>query len=70
VSIDPHRMNRDASLIAEEVVQHLTALVGAQVEITLEIQALVPDGVPDNVIRVVLENGKSLHFIDQAFEEE
>jgi predicted AAA+ superfamily ATPase len=70
VSIDPHRMNRDASVIAEEVVQHLTALVGAQVEITLEIQALVPDGVPDNVVRVVLENGKSLHFNDQAFEEE
>lgn len=70
VTIDPNRMNRDVSAIAEEVVQHLTALVGAQVEITLEIQAIVPGGVPDNVVRVVLENGRSLHFKDQAFEEE
>lgn len=63
-------MNRDVSAVAEEVVQHLTALVGAQVEITLEIQAVVPGGVPDNVVRVVLENGRSLRFKDQAFEQE
>ena len=38
VQIDPLRLGRDASRIAEEVVQHLSSIVGADVEITLEIQ--------------------------------
>jgi predicted AAA+ superfamily ATPase len=69
-SLDPKRISRDAAQIAEEVVQHLTALVGADVEVTIEIQARVPAGVPENVVRTVLENCRTLKFGSQGFEEE
>ena len=37
--------------IAEEVVSHLTGLIGAKVEVTLEIEAEIPDGAPEHVVR-------------------
>jgi len=70
VQIDAMRMNRDASKIADEVVQHLTALSGANVKITLEIEAEIPEGVPDEVFRTVMENCKTLKFKNQSFEPE
>jgi len=39
VRLDPARVGRDASRIAEGVIAHLTGLVGAHVEVTLEIAA-------------------------------
>ncbi len=70
VQLDPLRLGRDASRIAEEVVQHLTAIVGAEVEITLEIQAKIPDGAPDKIVRDVTENCRTLRFKDYGFEED
>jgi hypothetical protein len=52
------------------VIQHLTGLLGAKVKITLEIQADLPDGVPDGVIRTVSENCRTLKFETFGFEEE
>ena len=70
VTLDPIRAGRDAQKVIDEVVQHLTSLKGAKVEITMEIQANVPDGVPDNVVVIVSENCKTLKFTSQGFEEE
>ena len=70
VTLDPIRAARDAQQIIDEVVQHLTSLTGAKVEITMDIQANVPDGVPENVVVIVSENCKTLKFIAQGFEEE
>lgn len=70
VDIDPMRVNRDAAAIANEVIQHLTALNTAQVTVTIEIQADIPDGVPDDVIRTVSENCRTLKFSSQGFEED
>jgi predicted AAA+ superfamily ATPase len=69
VRLDPVRLGRDAGNIAQEVVAHLTGLVGSEVEITLEIQARVPDGAPDHVVRVVTENCRTLKFDNHGFEE-
>ncbi len=69
VTLDAIRMGRDATQIAQEVVQHLTKLLGAEVEITLEIHAKVPDGVPEQVVRTVNENCRTLHFKQFDFEE-
>jgi len=69
-TLDPMRVSRDASLIAEEVITHLVGLVGADVRVTLEIQAKIPDGAPENVVRIVTENGRTLKFVNQGFEEE
>jgi hypothetical protein len=62
VSLDPTRLARDASEIGEAVVAHLNGLVGAKVNVTLEIQAELPDGAPEDVVRTVTENATTLRF--------
>jgi hypothetical protein len=70
VDLDPERVGRDASQIADEVVSHLNSLVGAEVRVTLEIEAKVPKGVPENVVRTVTENSRTLKFESHGFEKE
>ena len=70
VDVDPMRVNRDAAAIANEVIQHLTSLNGAKVTVNIEIQADIPDGVPDDVVRTVTENCRTLKFTSQGFEQE
>ncbi len=69
VALDPARVGRDAGRIADEVIAHLTGLVGSEVTVTLEIEARVPSGAPDNVVRTVTENSRTLKFKVQGFEE-
>ncbi len=70
VQVDPMRLGRDASRIAEEVIQHLTGMVGSKVEITIEIQAELADGASDKLVRDVTENCRTLKFTDYGFEDE
>jgi hypothetical protein len=70
VDIDAMRINRDVPAIATEVIQHLTALNGAKVKITLEIEAELPDGVPDDIARTVMENCRTLKFNSQSLEQD
>ena len=51
VDLDAARVGRDAGKIAEEVIAHLSGLVGAKVTVTLEIAAEIPAGVPDPLQR-------------------
>jgi hypothetical protein len=69
VRLDATRLGRDAAKIADEVVAHLNAIVGANVEVTLEIQAEIPDGAPEKVVRDVTENCRTLRFENHGFEE-
>ena len=68
VQLDAARVGRDAGRIADEVIAHLEGLVGANVTVTLEIEATVPDGVSDNVVRTVTENSRALKFKSHGFE--
>ena len=70
VDLDATRVGRDASQIADEVIAHLAGLVGANVTVTLEIEAEIPDGAPEHVVRTVTENSQTLKFNNQAFERE
>ena len=70
VPLDSARVGRDAGRIADEVISHLAGLVGARVTVTLEIQAEVPSGAPDHVVRTVTENSRTLKFTNQGFEKE
>ena len=70
VTLDAARVGRDAGRIADEVIAHLSGLVGANVTVTLEIQAIVPDGVPDDAVRTVTENSRQLKFSSHGFEVE
>lgn len=61
-TLDAGRLGRDAGRITEEVLSHLAGLPGANANITLEIQVEIPDGVPENVVRTVMENCRTLKF--------
>ena len=68
--LDSTRVGRDAGRIAEEVIAHLAGLKDARVTVTLEIEAEIPEGAPDNVVRIVTENSRTLKFTSQGFEKE
>jgi hypothetical protein len=70
VSLDPARVGRDAGRIADEVIAHLAGLVGSSVKVTLEIEAQVEAGTPENVVRTVTENSRTLKFTTHGFEQE
>ncbi|HRY49076.1 MAG TPA: Swt1 family HEPN domain-containing protein [Candidatus Paceibacterota bacterium] len=70
VTIDAMRMGRDIATISKEVVEHLTSQLGSEVEITLDIHAKIPGGVPDKTVRDVSENCRTLKFKTHGFEKE
>lgn len=70
VQLDSLRVGRDAGRIADEVIQHLTKLIGSDVQVTLEIQAQLQDGASEKIIRDVTENCRTLRFDTFGFEEE
>ncbi|MCL5268276.1 MAG: Swt1 family HEPN domain-containing protein [Bacteroidetes bacterium] len=70
VTLDPERVGRDAGRIAEEVISHLSGLLGANVRVTLEVEADIPTGASDQVVRTVTENCRTLKFGSHGFEKE
>jgi hypothetical protein len=70
VQLDPARVGRDASRIADEVIAHLAGQVGANVTVTLEIAVTMPDGAPEQIVRTVTENSRTLRFSSHGFERE
>ena len=68
VQLDPARVGRDASRIADEVIAHLAGQVGADVSVTLEIEANLPTGASDQIVRTVTENSRTLKFTTHGFE--
>lgn len=70
VTLDATRVGRDAGRIADEVISHLAGLMNSKVKVVLEIEAIIPDGVSENVVRTVTENCRTLKFTTQGFEQE
>jgi len=72
VKINEFMMAKDSGVIMEEVVKHLTGIYSAKVQVTLEIEATIPEDVrvPENTVRTILENCTALKFKNPAFEEE
>jgi hypothetical protein len=70
VKLNSTRLSSSAGQIGDEIVQHLNALVGSEVEVTIEIHATVEDGIPDEIIRTISENARTLKFDQFGFEEE
>jgi predicted AAA+ superfamily ATPase len=48
--------------IYDELIKHLGAVEGAELEISLEISARKPEGFPEDKVRIVSENAKVLKF--------
>ena len=70
VELPADRVGKYAGEIAEEVIVHLNSLPDATVTVTLEIDAKVEAGVPEQVVRTVTENSKVLKFRSQGFEKQ
>ncbi len=69
VSLDPERYGRDINRLYQEVIQHLAAPECVELEITVEITASKKDGFPDDKIRIVSENARTLKFDQFGFED-
>ena len=63
VRLDPTRASLQMSAFVEEVMSHLQALQGAQIEMTLEVQVNAPGGIDEATARVVLENSAALKLV-------
>jgi predicted AAA+ superfamily ATPase len=71
VQLEALRVARHAGEIMDEVIKHLVGLNGADVQVTLEIQAKFPESVPDHIVRTVTENYRVLRFDNSTgFEED
>jgi len=69
-NLDPTRAGRDASRIADEVLAHLVSQPGSEVTVTIEIEAKLPQGASDQLVRTVTENSRTLKFTSHGFEKE
>ena len=69
VRLDPERYGRDINRLYQEVIQHLAAPEGVDLEITVEITASKKDGFPDDKTRIVSENARTLKFDQFGFED-
>ena len=70
VRLDSSRVGRDAGRIADEVIAHLAGQMGSEVTVTIEIEARLPNGATDQLVRTVTENSRTLKFDSQGFEKE
>ena len=62
-------MNRDVQNYLQEIIQHLTAVDGSYVELTLEVEVIAPDGIPRTTARTVSENCRTLKVTDFGFDD-
>lgn len=69
IEIDPTAMATQPAKIGQEIVRHLAAIPEGQVRVTIDIDATVPEGIPDDLRRVLNENSQTLKFKDHGFEE-
>ena len=68
--VDAERYSKGFAQLSQEVLQQLAALDGVDLEISVEIHAHRAGGFPDDKVRVVLENARTLKFEQSQFEAE
>ncbi len=65
--LDTTRINKDVNNLVQEVINYLSGLDSADVEITLEVSAKIPDGAPVPIVRTVTENCRTLKVKEFGF---
>ncbi|GAA4227923.1 Swt1 family HEPN domain-containing protein [Actinomadura meridiana] len=68
--LNPELPQKSFTKIYTELIQHLSAVDGTELEITLEISAKNAEGFPEDKIRIVSENAKVLKFDPFGFEDQ
>jgi hypothetical protein len=69
-TLNPDFYARDFGRITSEVIQHLAAVDGVELEVRLEITAVAKDGFDEAKVRTVSENAQTLKFDQSGFESE
>jgi hypothetical protein len=67
--LNPELPQKSFTKIYQELVQHLSAVDGTELELTLEISAKNEKGFPEDKIRIVSENARVLKFDPFGFED-
>ncbi len=62
VKLDAGRVKHEASQIDEAVIAYLSDVPDADVTVTIEIEASLPEGANEQLVRTVTENGRTLKF--------
>lgn len=68
VRLNPERYGRELTRLSQEILQHLAAVEGTQLDVRVEISAVNPDGFPTDKVRIVTENASTLKFETFGFE--
>jgi len=69
-TVSPERYARDLTRLSQEIIQHLAASEGVELEIRVEISARKPDGFSEDKVRNVTENARTLKFETYGFEDQ
>jgi len=67
--LDTTRINRDVQKYVEEVIQHLTSVSGAKINVSLEVEAEAADGFTQQTVRTISENCRTLRVRAFGFDE-
>jgi uncharacterized tellurite resistance protein B-like protein len=70
VRLNPDFYARDFGRITSEVIQHLAAVEGVELEVRLEHIAVADNGFDESKVRTVSENAHTLRFEQSGFEAE
>ena len=68
-TLDSTRVIKNVSNQMDEIINHLTGIHGASVDIKLIVDAVMPNGTPQATVRTVTENCKTLKVEDFGFDE-
>ena len=68
VHLDPRSVAVDAGRVADEVIAHLAGIEGAELTVTLQIEAAMPKGAENSVLNTVGAASRALDFTTVVFE--
>ncbi len=65
ISLSSERPARDFGKVVDGIIDQLTNIEGAEVNLTLDIHAEIPKGIEKNKERTLIENANTLGFVDK-----
>jgi hypothetical protein len=68
VNLDVNKIGQTAGTINQEILQHFYNLANVEIAVKLDIQVKIPEGVPDDIARIIRENCLTLNFDNSEFE--
>ncbi len=63
-------MDAISHALSQEILQQLSAVDGVELAVSVEVHARSEAGFPDDKVRIVLENARTLKFEQSSFEDE